>query len=115
MEYTIKTHRNIGDEVYVIEGYRTLKGVVVGVESKATCKGDDPVVETKYLVEMEDYRCTSYQKSIFTKDELELYSSLNEVAEDILDKHGIRSIALDNNLFRVIRLNSDEYQRMCED
>lgn len=91
MEYTIKTHRNIGDEVYVIEGYRTLKGVVVGVESNATCKGDgdDPVVSTKYLVEMEDYRCTSYQKSIFTKDELELYTSLNEVAEDILDKHGI--------------------------
>lgn len=115
MEYTIKTHRNIGDEVYVIEGYRTLKGVVVGVESTATCKGDDLVVETKYLVEMENYRCTSYQKSIFTKDELELYTSLNEVAEDILDKHGIRSIALDNNLFRVIRLNSDEYQRMCED
>lgn len=121
MEYKIHTNRNVGDVVYVIEGYYTLKGIIKGVESKATCNdGNDPIVETKYMVEMEDFRCTYSQKSIFHKDEKELYSSLNEVAVDILNKHGIRAVELPGtanaNAFRVIRLKSDEIQRLeCED
>jgi len=114
MEYKVETKRNIDDVVYVIEGCYTLKGVIKGVESKATYtdKDYDPKIETKYMVEMNDYRTTYSKKSIFLKDERELYFSLNDVAEEILDKHGIVSVGLDEETFgkdviRVCRLKGE--------
>lgn len=115
MEYKVQTNRNVGDVVYVIDGYHTMKGVIKGVESTAIFKDDiedcDPIVSTKYMVEMDDYRCTYSQKTIFTKDEKELYSSLNEVAEEILEKHGITAVAMSDDLgkdvFKVVRLRGE--------
>jgi len=117
MEYKVQTNRNVGDVVYVIDGYHTMKGVIKGVESTAIIKGDiedgDQIdVSTKYMVEMNDYRCTYPQKSIFTKNEKELYSSLNEVAEEILEKHGITAVAMSDDLgkdvFKVVRLRGEK-------